>query len=121
MTLPTIRRVLMNDVRWTAPILSFPYVLFHLLPFDAERLSPARSRTEVVILAPWGLILRGMMLAFAWERFGGGLVLVGFLVQVDVNPTILGLWPMWVAPGIGVIFVCGMIESGRRSQTDAAA
>jgi hypothetical protein len=104
----------MKTFRWFVRILSLPYILLHVISFSAEGLSPGLSRMDLIKLALWALILLGMVLAFKWERFGGGMIVGGFLIQVGLNPAILGLWPMWIAPGIGVLFLVSGSFASRR-------
>ncbi len=108
----------MNIVRWFARILSILIVAFHALSFLADRPQAALSKIDMINLGMWGLIMLGLLLAWKWEGIGGLIVIGAFIVQVYLNPFVLKMWPFWVAPAVGLLFlVCRLTDTKKYGGT----
>jgi hypothetical protein len=70
---------LTNGIRWVARALSIPSVLVLLFPYFVEGLYwlGATSIREVIGHACFLAILAGLILAWRWEGWGGGLTVAG--------------------------------------------
>ncbi len=99
----------MTVVRWFARILSILIIAFHAMSFLADRPQGMLTTRDMINLSLWGLIMLGLLLAWKWERVGGLIVIGAFVVQVAMNPVVVTMWPFWVAPAVGLLFVlCSM-------------
>ena len=94
----------MKIIRWTARGLSIIALLFHILSFAGDLGSAHLQPGDTENLLVWGIIMAGMIAAWKWERLGGVVIIIAFLVQVNTNPWIISMWTMWVSPFIGTLF-----------------
>ncbi len=103
-------------IRWFARVISVLVVIFHLLSFFGDRSMTNLTTQDYINLSLWGAIMLGMVLAWKWEGAGGGLIVVAAIIQFILNPRALSMWPFWVAPGIGVLFIICWIESRAKKE-----
>ena len=103
-------------LRWTARTLTIFVIAFHLLSFLGDRYSSSLTTLDIVKLVLWGIILAGMIVAWKWERIGGFMIIGGTVVQTVINPQILLMWAMWIAPIIGVLFLICWAKTRRMAQ-----
>jgi hypothetical protein len=100
--------VWLGIIRWTARIISLLLVGFFLLMFIGESIGEHAKATDltfidIVGLSIWFLNLLGMLIAFKWEGFGGGLSLFFVLVHIviiAINHTIPFPLFFFAIPGI---------------------
>ncbi len=95
----------MRIFRWFTRICSLLFIGFQLLSFIGESFPAMLSTSDQIKLAVWTIILLGMLVAWYSEGMGGFIIVAGFIIQVASNPEVLTMWPMWVAPAIGTLYV----------------
>ena len=92
-------------MRWTARGLGIVALLFHTLSFAGDLGSSQHQQGDTGKLLVWGIMMAAMIAAWKWERLGGAVIIVIFLVQAVMNSGIVSMWAMWAAPVIGILFL----------------
>ncbi len=109
----------MKPLRWFARILSALIVLFHALSFVADRPPASLSSADKLHLTLWGIIMLGMLIAWKWEGIGGLVILLAFVIQIGMNPEAISMWPFWVAPFTGMLFLICWVYGRRKNEAEA--
>jgi len=91
-------------IRWIARSLSAIIILFHAMSFFGDRFSGSLTTLDFLKLSLWGILLVGLVIAWKWERAGSIIILGVTLLQFIINPMLLTVWVMWIAPFTGILF-----------------
>lgn len=94
-----------------ARILSAIIVVFALIMFIGETVESNKRGTSepltsnaLLQLILFAIGLTGLIVAWKWEKFGGIISLLAFILIFIVNPDAL-LWPMFIFPANAILFI----------------
>jgi hypothetical protein len=59
-----------------------------------------------------------MVIAWKWELLGSLIIIGGFIIQAVINPRILSMWAMWIAPFTGALFLISWVMDRKKSEFD---
>ena len=115
MNVPKTKNLTIPVIRWIARISSIVIVVFLLLMFIGEALSPnhqsatIKSRETLGLhFFPIGLCL-GLILAWKWEK-AGGIIAIASMVAFQLTITDAPLWMLGLATP-GLLFIISWISS----------
>jgi len=91
-------------IRWVARSLSVIIILFHALSFLGDNSMNRLIASDILKLVLWGILLVGLVIAWKWERTGSLIILGVTLLQFIINPVLITVWVMWIAPFTGFLF-----------------
>lgn len=99
-----MKRTSILIIRWFARLLSIIIISFHALSFLGDGSMANVSSQDIFKLVLWGILIIGLILAWNWELIGSLIIFGVTLVQIILNPMLISVWVMWIAPFTGLLF-----------------